>query len=93
MNSNDLHELVKQNEENICQIAAYKGERLVYSDTWSDYKEDDCCHVMSVTKSIVSLLIATPVFAEFRYTYSLFCIFPFVMLAPFYRKKEIGSNG
>lgn len=33
---------------------------------------------------LASLLIATPVFAEFRYTYVIFCAFPFLICAPFY---------
>ena len=30
---------------------------------------------------IISLLIATPVYAEFRYAYSLFCILPFIIIS------------
>ena len=29
----------------------------MYSDCWNNYKEDDCVHIMSVTKSIMVLLI------------------------------------
>ena len=45
------------NESNICQICAYKDGQMVYSDTWHDYKKDDCVHIMSATKSIMALLI------------------------------------
>lgn len=34
---------------------------------------------------VASLLAATPVFAEFRYTYLIFCIFPFLVFSPFYK--------
>ena len=34
-----------------------------------------------------TLLIATPVFAEFRYIYAVFCIFPFLAVSPFYEKR------
>lgn len=33
---------------------------------------------------VLSLLAATPVFAEFRYTYVIFCLFPFLIFTPFY---------
>lgn len=36
---------------------------------------------------ILSLLAATPVFAEFRYTYLLFCAFPFLICAVFYDEE------
>lgn len=35
-----------------------------------------------------SLLVATPVFAEFRYTYLIFCIFPFLVFSPFYKGES-----
>ena len=34
---------------------------------------------------IASLVIATPVFSEFRYSYSIFCCGPFVFGLTFYR--------
>lgn len=61
MNKEQLHTLVEKQEKNICQIAAYKDGREVYSDTWNGFKEKDACHVMSVTKSVVSLLIGIAV--------------------------------
>ena len=61
MNKEQLHTLVEKQEKNICQIAAYKDGREVYSDTWNGFKETDACHVMSVTKSVVSLLIGIAV--------------------------------
>lgn len=57
MNLNELHEIISQQEKNICQVVAYKDGAKVYSDTWNDYQKTDTCHVMSVTKSIVSLLV------------------------------------
>lgn len=57
MNKEQLHNLVEKEEPNICQIVAYKDDVEVYSDTWNGYQETDTCHVMSVTKSVVSLLI------------------------------------
>ena len=53
----ELHKLVKREQPNICQIVAYKNNEKVYSDCWNEYVEDDCTHIMSATKSIMSLLI------------------------------------
>lgn len=53
----ELHELIKEKAPNICQIAAYKNGEHVYSDEWNGYAPDDCTHIMSATKSIMSLLV------------------------------------
>lgn len=37
---------------------------------------------------IASLWISTPVFSEFRYAYAVFCCFPFLVFAVFYRKRH-----
>lgn len=57
MMNNDLHSLVSETQSNIAQIVAYKNGEKVYSDTWYDYKPSDTLHVMSATKSIVSILM------------------------------------
>ncbi|MCR5623470.1 MAG: beta-lactamase family protein [Treponema sp.] len=57
MNTEGLHELIAREQPNICQIAAYKGGAKLYSDCWNGYKTDDCTHIMSATKSIMSLLV------------------------------------
>ena len=57
MNKEELHTLIEQKQPNICQIAAYKNNEKVYSDCWNGYKEDDCTHIMSVTKSVIALLV------------------------------------
>ena len=57
MNKEELHKLIKEEQPNICQIVAYKDNKKVYSDCWNNYKEDDCVHIMSATKSIMALLI------------------------------------
>jgi len=56
MNKEELHDFIARNEPNICQIVAYKDDEIVYEDTWNGYKRDDAVHIMSATKSIVSLL-------------------------------------
>ena len=61
MNQEELHELIKEKQPNICQITAYLNNKKVYSDCWNEYREDDCVHVMSVTKSIMALLIGIAV--------------------------------
>ena len=57
MNRQELHDFITRQQPNICQMVAVKDGETVYSDTWNDYKKDDCVHVMSVTKSIMALLI------------------------------------
>lgn len=53
----EFHNIVATEQPNICQIVCYKDNQKTYSDVWNDYKEDDAVHIMSATKSIVSLLV------------------------------------
>ena len=46
-----------KNDVNICQIIAYKGNELCIEEYNNDFTREDTLHVMSVTKSITSLLI------------------------------------
>ncbi len=57
MNREELHNLIEKQQPNICQIVAYNDSKKVYSDYWNNYKETDTVHIMSATKSIISLLI------------------------------------
>ena len=57
MKKEELHNFIEKQQPNICQIVAIRDEKIVYSDTWNDYKQDDCTHIMSATKSIMSLLV------------------------------------
>ena len=57
MNKEALHNFIEKQQPNICQIVAYKDNEKVYSDCFNNYKEDDCTHIMSATKSIIALLI------------------------------------
>jgi CubicO group peptidase (beta-lactamase class C family) len=61
MDDMELHRFIAEKQPNICQITAYKDNEKVYSDTWNDYKESDCVHIMSATKSVFSLLIGIAV--------------------------------
>lgn len=61
MNEAQLHELIEAKQPNICQVAAYRDGKLVYSDEWNGYKDTDCTHIMSATKSIVALLVGIAV--------------------------------
>lgn len=58
MDTKRLHSLIENTQPNICQVVCYKDNKEVYSDTWNKYAEYEAVHVMSVTKSIVSLLIS-----------------------------------
>ena len=57
MNREELHDFIGKQQPNICQVVAIKDNEVVYSDTWNEYKNDDCVHIMSATKSIMALLI------------------------------------
>lgn len=57
MNINEIYNLVSSTQENICQITAIRNGVAIFNDTWHGYKKSDTVHVMSVTKSVVSLLI------------------------------------
>ncbi|MBQ9448405.1 MAG: serine hydrolase [Acholeplasmatales bacterium] len=46
-----------KNDVNICQIIAYKGNELCIEEYHNGFSKEDTMHVMSVTKSITSLLI------------------------------------
>jgi len=61
MKKEELHTLIKKHQPNICQIAAMRDSELIYSDTWNNYRKDDCTHIMSATKSIIALLIGIAV--------------------------------
>ncbi len=53
----NLHTYVETSCGNICQVVALKDGQTVYEDYWHGFQPDDTLHVMSVTKSVVSLLI------------------------------------
>ncbi|MBR2834494.1 MAG: serine hydrolase [Coriobacteriales bacterium] len=56
MNRDDLISYVREKEPNICQIVVLKDGEELFAKEWNGYKKSDCTHVMSVTKSIMSLL-------------------------------------
>lgn len=57
MNREELHEYIRDSQPNICQISVLNGGTEIYSDEWNNYRKTDCTHIMSATKSIVSLLV------------------------------------
>lgn len=57
MDQENLHSVVQIEQPNICQIVALKNGTEIYSHEWNHYKKSDCTHIMSATKSIVSLLM------------------------------------
>jgi len=56
LNREELFNLIKEQQPNICQVVAYKNNKKVYSECWNDYKPCDCTHVMSATKSVMAIL-------------------------------------
>ncbi len=61
MNRKDFDAYVREKEPNICQICVRKDDREIFSEEWNGYKRTDCTHIMSATKSIVSLLVGIAV--------------------------------
>ena len=61
MDQAQLHTFIAQKQPNICQAAAYRDGKLVYSDEGNGYKDTDCTHIMSATKSIMALLFGIAV--------------------------------
>lgn len=57
MNKEELHNIITEQQANICQVVAFKNNDLVYCDTWNIFRRTDNIHVASVTKSIISILI------------------------------------
>lgn len=57
MDKEKLHDYVAMQQDNICEIVAMRNGKTLYSDYWHGFQPADTVHVMSVTKSIVSLLI------------------------------------
>lgn len=48
-----------------------------------------CFLTFPVLAVILTLLVATPVFAEFRYAYAVFCTVPFLLFVPFTDRSEM----
>jgi CubicO group peptidase (beta-lactamase class C family) len=57
MDKETLHDYIAAHQENICEIEAMRNGKTMYSDCWHGFQPTDTLHVMSVTKSVVSLLI------------------------------------
>ena len=57
MKSEELYRYIQNNHPNICQIVVWQNGREIWSAEWNDYKKTDCTHIMSATKSVVSLLV------------------------------------
>ena len=64
MNNEELITYVREKEPNICQICVWKDGKEIFSEEWNGYRKTDCTHVMSATKSIVSLLVGIAVDME-----------------------------
>lgn len=57
MNHEEFHNFISATQGNICQITALKEGKCLIRDTWHDYQVTDTVHIMSATKSVVSLLM------------------------------------
>lgn len=61
MNRKELYEHIQEKQPNICQISVLQNGNEIYSAQWNGYQRADCTHIMSATKSIVSLLVGIAV--------------------------------
>lgn len=61
MKTEELHDFIEKSQPNICQIVAYRDGQKIYDDQWNGYDGNDCTHIMSATKSVVSLLVGIAV--------------------------------
>lgn len=64
MNRKELYEYIQEKQPNICQISVLQNGNEIYSAQWNGYQRADCTHIMSATKSIVSLLVGIAVDQE-----------------------------
>lgn len=53
----DLHELVKTQQPNICEITVIQNGSIQYEGFWNGFARGDALNVMSVTKSVMALLM------------------------------------
>ena len=56
MDQKELYRHIQENQPNICQISILRNGKEIYSAEWNGYQRTDCTHIMSATKSIMSLL-------------------------------------
>ena len=57
MDKDRIHNMIAETQPNICQVVVCRNNEEIFSDEWNGYSKDDCTHIMSATKSIMSLLL------------------------------------
>ena len=57
MDLEKLHEYIQKKWSNICQIEVLQDGDEIYHAEWNNFVQEDCVHIASATKSIISLLI------------------------------------
>lgn len=61
MDRNELYQYIQNEQPNICQISVLQNGNEVYGAEWNGYQRTDCAHIMSATKSVMSLLVGIAV--------------------------------
>ena len=61
MKPEELYLHIQNNQPNICQISVLQNGQELWAAEWNGYKKTDCTHIMSATKSVVSLLVGIAV--------------------------------
>lgn len=57
INRKELYQYIQEKQTNICPISVLQNGNEVYFAEWNGYQRTDCTHIMSATKSVVSLLV------------------------------------
>ena len=57
MKPKELYQYIHKTQPNICQISVLYNGKEIWCGEWNGYKKTDCTHIMSATKSVVSLLV------------------------------------
>lgn len=61
MDRKELYQYIQNEQPNICQISVLQNGNEVYGAEWNGYQRTDCAHIMSATKSVMSLLVGIAV--------------------------------
>ncbi len=56
MEFQELYSYIKEHLPNLCQISVLQAGNEIYSAVWNGYRQADCVHIASATKSVMALL-------------------------------------
>ncbi len=65
---------------------------LLFFKSLAGRSENGTITILPVAAIVLSLLISTPAFSEFRYVYSLYCLMPLIVCAPLMGRETDGGQ-